>query len=96
MMKDVPLSDHETWLRFIYQLQPEDLPNATAESFQSPAVGDLSPAFAVGDGCDSVGGTYRLTVESTASRSTPLPPATAPTLSWLVPSTLTCTLAAAP
>ena len=47
MMKDVPLSDHETWLKFIYQLQPEDLPNATAESFQSPAVGDLSPAFAV-------------------------------------------------
>lgn len=43
MMKDVPLSDHETWLKFIYQLQPEDLPNATAESFQSPAVGDLSP-----------------------------------------------------
>ena len=57
-MKDVPLEDRETWLQFIYQLQPEDLPNATAESFSSPAVGDLSPAFPVGDGCDSVGGNY--------------------------------------
>ncbi len=62
MMKDVPLEDRETWLQFIYQLQPEDLPNATAESFQSPAVGDLSPAFPVGDGCDSVQGTYPLPV----------------------------------
>ena len=62
MMKDVPLEDRETWLSFIYQLQPEDLPNATAESFQSPAVGDLSPAFPVGDGCDSVQGTYPLPV----------------------------------
>lgn len=58
MMKDVPLEDRETWLQFIYQLQPEDLPNATAESFSCPAVGDLSPAFAIGDGCDSVGGSY--------------------------------------
>ena len=57
-MKDVPLEDREAWLTFIYQLQPEDLPNATAESFSSPAVGDLSPAFPVGDGCDSVGGNY--------------------------------------
>lgn len=57
-MKDVPLEDKETWLQFIYQLQPEDLPNATAESFSCPPVGDLSPAFAVGDGCDSVGGNY--------------------------------------
>ena len=58
MMRDVPLTDRESWLTFIYQLQPEDLPFATAESFSCPAVGDLSPAFAVGDGCDSVGGTY--------------------------------------
>ena len=72
MMKDVPLSDHETWLKFIYQLQPEDLPNATAESFQSPAVGDLSPAFAVGDGCDSVGGTYPLTVEFNGEQVNPV------------------------
>lgn len=71
-MKDVPLSDHETWLKFIYQLQPEDLPNATAESFQSPAVGDLSPAFAVGDGCDSVGGTYPLTVEFNGEQVNPV------------------------
>ncbi|WP_294498310.1 glycoside hydrolase family 3 C-terminal domain-containing protein [uncultured Gemmiger sp.] len=63
MMKDVPLSDRETWLKFIYQLEPEDLPNATAESFESPAVGNLSPAFGVGDGCDSVGGTLPFTVE---------------------------------
>lgn len=56
MMKDVPLSDRETWLRFVYQLSVEDLPNATAEGMTCPAVGDLSPAFSVGDGCDSVGG----------------------------------------
>jgi len=62
MMKDVPFSDRETWLKFIYQLQPEDLPFATAESFESPAVGDLSPAFVVGDGCDSVQGTYPIPV----------------------------------
>ena len=72
MMKDVPLSDHETWLKFIYQLQPEDLPNTTAESFQCPAVGDLSPAFAVGDGCDSVGGTYPLTVEFNGEQVNPV------------------------
>ena len=57
-MKDVPLDDTEKWLTFVHQLTPEDLPNATAESFQCPAVGELSPAFAVGDGCDSVGGSY--------------------------------------
>ena len=62
MMKDVPLEDRETWLQFIHQLQPEDLPYATSESFTSPAVGDLSPAFPVGDGCDSVGGNYPLPV----------------------------------
>ena len=61
-MKDVPLSDTETWEKFIYQLNVEDLPNATAESFSCPAVGDLSPSFGVGDGCDSVGGTYPLTM----------------------------------
>ena len=61
-MKDVPLSDTETWEKFIYQLQVEDLPNATAESFTCPAVGDLSPSFGVGDGCDSVGGNYPIPV----------------------------------
>lgn len=61
-MKDVPLSDTETWEKFIYQLQVEDLPNATAESFSCPAVGDLSPSFGVGDGCDSVGGNYPIPV----------------------------------
>lgn len=71
MMKDVPLSDRETWLKFIYQLEPEDLPNATAESFESPAVGDLSPAFAVGDGCDSVGGTLPFTVDHNGEQVNP-------------------------
>lgn len=71
LMKDVPLSDRETWLKFIYQLQPEDLPNATAESFQCPAVGDLSPAFAIGDGCDSVGGTYPIPVEFNGEQVNP-------------------------
>ena len=55
-MKDIPLSDTETWDKFIYQLKVDDLPMATAESFSCPAVGELSPSFAVGDGCDSVGG----------------------------------------
>lgn len=62
MMKDVPLSDRETWLRFVYQLSVDDLPNATAEGMTCPAVGDLSPAFSVGDGCDSVGGILPLPV----------------------------------
>ena len=64
MMKDVPYSDRATWLKFIYQLDPEDLPAATAESFTCPAVGDLSPAFKVGDGADSVGGSlpHKITV----------------------------------
>ena len=57
-MQDIPLSDTDTWDKFIYQLQVEDLPHATAESFSCPAVGELSPSFAVGDGCDSVGGNY--------------------------------------
>ena len=71
IMKDVPLSDRETWLQFIYQLQPEDLPNATAESFSCPAVGDLSPSFGVGDGCDSVGGTLPHTVEFNGEQVNP-------------------------
>ena len=62
-MKDIPLSDTETWDKFIYQLKIEDLPNATAESFSCPAVGELSPSFAVGDGCDSVGGNYPLPIK---------------------------------
>lgn len=61
-MKDVPLSDTETWEKFIYQLQIEDLPAATAESFTCPAVGELSPSFGVGDGCDSIGGSYPIPV----------------------------------
>lgn len=61
-MKDVPLSDTETWEKFIYQLKVEDLPAATAESFSCPAVGELSPSFGVGDGCDSVGGKYPIPV----------------------------------
>ena len=63
MMKDVPIEDQDTWRKFIYQLTPEDLPNATAESFECPAVGDLSPSFGVGDGCDSIGGKLPFTVE---------------------------------
>ena len=62
MMKDVPLSDRETWEKFIYQLTVDELPAATAESFTCPAVGDLSPSFKVGDGCDSVGGSITHTV----------------------------------
>lgn len=85
MMKDVPLSDRETWLQFIYQLQPEDLPNATAESFQCPAVGDLSPAFGVGDGCDSVGGSLPHTVEFNGEQVNP------PTTRYCSKIILTCT-----
>ena len=55
-IRDVHITDTETCETFIYQLQPEDLPNATAESFTCPLVGTLSPGFAVGDGIDSVGG----------------------------------------
>lgn len=71
IMREVPLSDRETWLKFIYQLKPEDLPNATAESFTSPAVGDISPDFPVGDGCDSVGGTLPHTVEFNGQQMNP-------------------------
>ena len=45
VMKDVPLSDRATWEKFIHQLKVEDLPNATAESFSCPPVGELSPSF---------------------------------------------------
>ena len=69
MMKDVPFEDTETWQQFIYQLQVEDLPNATAESFTCPAVGDLSPSFAVGDGCDSVGGNITMTVNGEETKT---------------------------
>lgn len=58
MMKDVPISDRATWRQFVLQMAIEDLPNATAESFTCPAVGELSPSFLVGDGCDSVGRVY--------------------------------------
>lgn len=85
MMKDVPLSDRETWLQFIYQLQPEDLPNATAESFECPAVGDLSPSFGVGDGCDSVGGSLPHTVEFNGEQVNP------PTTRYCSKIILTCT-----
>lgn len=64
MMRDVPLSDKITWRKFIMQLKIDDLPLATAESFSCPAVGSLSPAFAVGDGDDSVGGTIRIYPQS--------------------------------
>lgn len=64
MMRDVPLSDKITWRKFIMQLKIEDLPLATAESFSCPAVGSLSPAFAVGDGDDSVGSTIRIYPQS--------------------------------
>ncbi len=69
-MKDVPLSDTETWNLFIHQLKVEDLPNATAESFSCPAVGELSPSFAVGDGCDSVGGNYPIPVTVNGEETT--------------------------
>ena len=72
-MKDVPLEDKATWLQFIYQLTPEDLPNATAESFSCPPVGDLSPAFPVGDGCDSVGGTYPLPLSGEGENAVTIP-----------------------
>ena len=62
-MKDIPLTDRETWDLFIHQLKVEDLPNATAESFSCPAVGELSPSFGVGDGCDSIGGSYPIPVK---------------------------------
>ena len=63
VMKDIPISDTDTWETFIHQLKVEDLPNATAESFSCPAVGELSPSFGVGDGCDSVGGNYPIPVK---------------------------------
>ena len=69
MMKDIPYEDTETWRQFIYQLNIEDLPKATAESFTCPAVGDLSPSFSVGDGCDSVGGNITMTVNGEETRT---------------------------
>ena len=81
MMRDVPITDRVTWRKFIYQLNIEDLANATAESFTCPAVGELSPAFGVGDGCDSMMGKLpfkvtvdgeEVTVESTRYCSKPI------------------------
>ena len=54
-MRDVPLNDKELWEEYIYQLDIEQLPEALAEDFTSPAVGEISPEFKIGDGCDSIG-----------------------------------------
>lgn len=62
-MKDVPF-ESALWYDFIYQINIEDLPAATVESFTCPAVGTLSPSFKVGDGDDSVGGTISIYKES--------------------------------
>ena len=62
-MKDVPF-ESGLWYDFIYQINIEDLPAATVESFTCPAVGTLSPSFKVGDGDDSVGGTINIYKES--------------------------------
>lgn len=62
-MKDVPF-ESGLWYDFIYQINIEDLPAATVESFTCPAVGTLSPSFKVGDGDDSVGGTISIYKES--------------------------------
>ena len=52
MMRDVPLSD-AMWDEFIYQAKLEDIPVGTGENLASMPVGNLSPAFNNGDGCDS-------------------------------------------
>ncbi|MBO4988965.1 MAG: glycoside hydrolase family 3 C-terminal domain-containing protein [Clostridia bacterium] len=57
MMKDVPITDKAMWRKFILQISIDELPFATAEGFTCPAVGILSPAFKVADGCDSNMGT---------------------------------------
>ena len=55
-MRDVPITDVDTWRKFIFQMNIEDLPYATADGFVNPAISVLSPSFPVGDGCDSVSG----------------------------------------
>ena len=62
-MREVPF-ESGLWYDFIYQINIEDLPAATVESFTCPAVGSLSPSFKVGDGDDSVGGTISIYKES--------------------------------
>ena len=77
MMKDVPLEDRETWLQFIYQLQPEDLPNATAESFSPPWV--ICPRTSPwATAATPLAAPCPLPWNSTANRSILPPPATAP------------------
>ncbi len=60
-MRDIPISDRQTWEKFIYQIGIDELPTATQEGFTCPAVGTLSPSFTVGDGCDSTMATLPFT-----------------------------------
>lgn len=62
-MKDVDYND-PLWDTFIQQLTLEELATATVESFACPAIDKLGQKnFAVGDGDDSVGGSFAIDAE---------------------------------
>lgn len=54
MMKDVAYEDQAMWRKFVLQATLEEIVTATGEMFTCQAVGSLSPAFTVGDGCDGI------------------------------------------
>ena len=64
MMKDVPYND-ALWDTFVQQLTLEELATTTVESFACPALDSISQKnFAVGDGDDSVGGSFATNPEN--------------------------------
>ena len=57
-MKDVKYGD-KLWDTFVRQMPLEDLAKTTIESFSCPGIDSIAqPNFGVGDGMDSVGGTF--------------------------------------
>lgn len=63
-MRDVPITDTETWRKFVLQMDLDDLPTATGANFVNDAIEPLSPSFVVGDGCDSVAGSITIYAKS--------------------------------
>lgn len=68
-MRGVPITDTETWRKFIFQMDLDDLPIATGANFVNEAIEPLSPSFVVGDGCDSVAGNIVIYEQSGTSKA---------------------------
>ena len=67
-MRGVPITDRDSWEKFIFQLKVEDIVLGTVEGLTNPAIEPLSPSFVTGDGCDSVQGTVYIYEKSGTNR----------------------------